>query len=168
MAKHSTIQGESAISEGNVEATHKQNPAEKQAGTASRMMKQLSNKSLRNLVRPHKEKKTNIADDSSPASTSTSKAKSRPRSHTLEMLEKQRRGEGQEFRPRKEMPNKDKKPNAAAAMLSPPTRSINKARHRPRSQTMETLAKQRREDEQQTFRPRNDSSLGGAMGRMSQ
>ena len=134
----------------------------KPAGTANRMIKSISNKSLRNLVSSGKDKRANAATKSSLTKSN------RPRSHTLEMLEKQRRGEGQEFRPRKEMPNKDKKTNAAAAMLSPPTRSINKARHRPRSQTMETLAKQRREDEQQTFRPRNDSSLGGAMGRMSQ
>ena len=132
------------------------------AGTASRMIKSISNKRLRNLVSSGKDKRAN-------ADTKSSLTKrNRHRSHTLEMLEKQRRGEGQEFRPRKEMPHKDKKTNAAAAMLSPPTRSINKARHRPRSQTLETLAKQRREDEQQTFRPRNDSSLGGAMGRMSQ
>ena len=155
MAKHSTVQGESTAPVDVIDVRHEQECQPIQT-VARRMMKSMSNKSLRNLVSSGKDKKDNAATKSSMAKSN------RPRSHTLEMLEKQRRGEGQEFRPRKEMPNKDKIVNAGATKLSPPTRSINKARRRPRSQTLETLAKQRREDEQQTFRPRNGSSFGGA------
>ena len=59
-------------------------------GTASRMIKSISNKSLRNLV------------SSGKSTESTWTKKSRPRSMTLEMLEKQLTSDGQEFRPRSE------------------------------------------------------------------
>ena len=113
MVKRSTNCGGQAISEDNAEATHEQSctkipialseekPVAKPTGsTARQMIKSMSNKSLRNLVSGSK--KTTVADESSSAKKSISgkAGKYRPRSHTLETLERQRRDDGLQFRPR--------------------------------------------------------------------
>lgn len=173
MAKQSTIHGESTVPVGAIDATHKQ-VCQPTHIVASRMIKNLSNKSLRNLMLPNKDKKkTNIANESSSAAiTTTSRATHRPRSHTFETLERQRRDEGQQFRPRSDLPNKDmiksisskslrnllassvKANTASAATESSLTKS-----GRPRSHTLEMLEKQRRDDGKQ-FRPRSEYMAG--------
>ena len=114
MVKRSTNCGGQAISEDNAEATHEQNrtkipialieekPVAKPSGsTARRMIKSMSNKSIRNLVSGAK--KTSIAEDSSSTAKKSINGKARkyrPRSHTLETLERQGRDDGLQFRPR--------------------------------------------------------------------
>ena len=111
MSKHNTIHDAAATHGNKIEQVPntlgEEKPVAKPTGsTASRMIKSMSNKSLRNLVSgamPNKDKKTNITEDSLSTAKKRVNGKARkyrPRSHTLETLERQRRDDGVQFRPR--------------------------------------------------------------------
>jgi len=80
----------------NVNANADSAPTTKTKGQASRLIKSISNKSLRNLAAAG----SSILSNGKCETKKNGAAEYRPRSQTLETLEKQTRDEGPQYRPR--------------------------------------------------------------------